>query len=120
MSEDKKRDELIQLNERLASYYQNLAYAVNDESGKKILVEVNSQLNDLNIALQNIALKPLNAPYYEYEKDDLQSLKALRSKIDGFNQLLGSLNSDILMAKASKAATKAESLKEGEPLEVKY
>ena len=120
MQDNKKREELIKLNEQLASYYQNLAYAVNDESGKKILVEINSQLNDLNIALQNIALKPLSAPYYEYEKDDLQSLKALRSKIDGFNQLLGSLQPDSLMAKATKAANKAESLKDGEPLEVRY
>lgn len=120
MSEDKKRDELIKLNEQLASYYQNLAYAVNDESGKKILVEINSQLNDLNLALQNVALKPLSAPYYEYEKDDLQSLKAFRSKIDGFNQLLGSLNPEGLMAKATKCANKAESLREGEPLEAKY
>lgn len=118
--EVKKREESIQLHQELNRYYQDLAFAVKDSAGQKILIEINSQLNDLQVQLQNVALKPLDAPYYEYHKDDLQKLKSYRAQISILNTLMATFNYDTLIAKSMKAINVAEKLKAGEPLEARY
>lgn len=116
----KEVEEQIRINEELVLYYRDLATSVGTLDGQKIITEITSQANDLYSFLSSLSMKSLPPPYYEYSKDDLQTMKATRAKMEALSLLLTTLNTEHLLKEAQKAADKVTALKAGEPLEAAY
>ena len=117
---DLKTDEIIKAKAELAFYFENLAYAVDSNEGQKIVTELKSVLNDLNNDLVRISIQDLPARYYEFPKDDLQKMKALRAKKELLSSLINSFDSTVLFAASKREKEAIELLKAGEPMEVAY
>lgn len=120
MTEQERVDLAIEEKARLAFYYEELAYSVATGDGQKIVVELRSVLNDLNNSLVAVSMQDLVAPYYEFPKDDLQRMKALRAQKDILNKILIGLDSELLLSESKKLKETIERLKLSESLEPAY
>lgn len=120
MTDEEKLNENIEAKAKLAYYMEELAYAVNTPDGQKILVELRSVLNDLNNSLITVSMQELSGPYYEFPKDDLQKMKALRAKKEILRGILTGLDGDLLLKESSKLKASIEVLKNGQSLEAAY
>lgn len=117
---DIKIDEIIKTKAELAFYYENLAYAVDSSEGQKIIIELKSVLNDLQNELVGISIQDLPAPYYEFDKTDLQRMKALRAKKEILSSIVGGFDSQVLLAASKRLKDEIDLLKKGEPAEASY
>lgn len=115
-----QREQLIKTNEELVIYYNNLAYTMNSEAGKQIVTELTSKLNDLNNDLYNVAMRSLDPPYYEYHKDELQKMKALRAQKDIIAIVINDFDPKRLQQLALESRAIADKLIAGENLAPVY
>ncbi len=78
---DDKKEQLIALKAEWAQFYDNLAGAVNTEAGNLLIMQIQNKINEKQKSLVSVSLQPLEYPYYEYPRDDLQKMKQLRREI---------------------------------------
>lgn len=113
-SQDKNKvDEKIKKLLENAQKLENTASAIKSDGGGLIVERIEQWLQVKNVGLQNIALKPLSIDHhFEYSKDDLQTMKIVRSQIMVLEELLGQLNPDLLKRQVDKLRKEAFDLAE--------
>jgi hypothetical protein len=113
-------NEIIEIKAEWAKHYEDLASALSSVAGLSILTEIQNKINYKNKDLVSVSLQPLDYPYYEYHRDDLQKMKAIRSQIGVLEELKRELNPELLLEKTKKLRDEIQNLKNGEPLEPVY
>jgi|TARA_R110000822_G_scaffold138001_3_gene275515 hypothetical protein len=118
--EDKKvKEKITDLNNKLGKL-EKLLYGLKTPEGKIILTMMENTLLIHQQGLEAISLQELAAPYYEYDKNDLQKMKALRAKIDVLRELVGKFDITKLEAEISLLRNQVINVSEGEPLQPIY
>lgn len=115
-----KREQLIALKAEWAQFYDSLASAINTEAGNAILIQIQNKINEKQKSLVSVSLQPLEYPYYEYPRDDLQKMKAIRAQISCLEEFKSELNYDLLQEKSKTLREEIENLKSGMSLEPIY
>jgi hypothetical protein len=69
-----KIQKTIDIKAEWAQFYENLASAINTEAGNAIIMQIQNKINEKQKNLVSVSLQPLEYPYYEYPRDDLQKL----------------------------------------------
>jgi len=117
---DDKKEQLIALKAEWAQFYDNLAGAVNTEAGNLLIMQIQNKINEKQKSLVSVSLQPLEYPYYEYPRDDLQKMKAIRAQISSLEELKSELNYEYLIEKTKTYRSEIEDLKSGVELEPIY
>ena len=79
-----------------------------------------NKINEKQKSLVSVSLQPLEYPYYEYPRDDLQKMKAIRAQISSLEELKSELNYEYLIEKTKTYRDEIEDLKSGIELEPIY
>lgn len=117
---DDKIEKTIAIKAEWAQFYDNLASAINTEAGNLLIMQIQNKINEKQKNLVSVALQQLEYPYYEYPKDDLQKMKAIRAQISTLEDLKTELNYEYLIEKSKAFRADIEDLKSGIDLEPIY
>jgi len=120
MISEAERTKVIEAKQEWLRHFEDLANTLKTEAGKIFINEIINKINFKNKDLVAVSLQALEYPYYEYSKDDLQKMKALRAQIGALEELKEELDADKLLEKAISLRHEVDALLKGEPLEPAY
>ena len=115
-----KKKKLAEKKNAQANYSEKLAFSLESEQGQVIMQELQTQLSDLQQYLSSITLQYLAPPYYEYSKEDLQSMKSTRAKIDILKHVLSLFDPKKLLATATLLRHQAAEISQSKNTEPSY
>lgn len=103
-----------------ASKAEKLGYALRENSGQVIMEELRSQRDILRLSLETVSMQKLPAPFFEYSKEDLQKMKALRAQLSFIDEFLDKLDDEKLLQVAKEKRLESRAYAKGEPIKPAY
>jgi len=112
---DDIRDNRIKVVMAEAEACEKVAYALKSEQGRIVWGVIVGRLQRIEQEWRNLATKRLSPPFYEYSKEDLNSMKAYQAKMEEFESLLNDYKIDKLLDKAKGKRAEAQAYSQGMP-----